>query len=213
MLRLAEMRTSNTEPPAIEAPRAVRRSCAWLVLGIALFLSTGCRRDRARISGEDVERCTQGIAHAITLPTKEETLRVYYHECATVYAEPACSDAFRGAADLPEPQREPSIVTACRKAYCPLLHDDTLAACKSDFVVTKESITRDWPALYGAIFKFDTKEYGQRLTWSMLSLYAHFVKTGDGASASSAPGAASAAPPDAGRARPGAPAPSASSRP
>jgi hypothetical protein len=183
------------------------------VLAIALFLSTACRHDKPRISGEDVERCTQGIGRAILLPTKEETLRVYYHECANVYAEPACSEAFRGAADLPEPQREPSIVTACRKAYCPLLHDDTLVACKNDFVATKENIARDWPALYGAIFKFDTKEYGQRLTWAMLSLYAHFVKSAKGSSAPPAGGAPSAAPPDAGAAKSGAPAASASARP
>ncbi len=209
------MRSStSTERPDTDAPRAPRRSGAWLALAIgALFLSSGCRHDKPRISREDVERCAQGIQRAILLPTKEETLRVYYHECANVYAEPACSDAFRGAAELPEPQREPSIVTACRKAYCQLLHDDTLVACKSDFVVTKESIARDWPALYGAIFKFDTKEYGQRLTWALLSLYVHFVKSGNGASAPDAGGSPSAGHADAGPARSNAPAPSASSRP
>jgi hypothetical protein len=116
--------------------------------------------------------CERGIEHAMTLGTRREVLRAFYEECASVYIEHGCREAFLAAANA-EPTQQPLIVTlGCREAYCRWLPGTNIEACDGEFVPTAAAVERAWPPLDTAILNLDAKKHVPRLMEAMLRLHA-----------------------------------------
>jgi len=116
-------------------------------------------------------RCIRGIDRALTLPTRRDVLHAYYEECASVYLESACREAFKKAATS-EPARQLSIVTlGCRDAYCRWIPGAGPAACGPEFVPTASALDRTWPELNWAMIKLDAKGHAQELSAATARLY------------------------------------------
>lgn len=116
-------------------------------------------------------RCVRGIDRALTLPTRREALRAYYDECASVYFESGCREAFETAA-MSDPARQLAIVTlACRDAYCRWIPGVGPKACSPEFVPTASALDQDWPELNAAMLHLDAKGRAQELSTAAERLY------------------------------------------
>jgi len=201
-------------------------------MGLSGVLSPGCRKDdpaQVVLPAGAVGRCESGIRKAMTKPTVREAMSIYYEECADLYSESGCRDAFHAAAQA-EPKEQLAIVLqGCRGAYCPLLGANRYEACADSFQVTPEAAMRAWPPIGGAILAHETGAYSGELTTAVVALYAYTMKLGGvnqaagsasaeapgsaGPSASAAPAGSVDAPAPSGAAPIGSGAPSSSSTP
>jgi hypothetical protein len=140
-------------------------------------LSMGsCRREQPKVSLAEVERCERGIEGAVAKPDVKDALRTYYRECAGVYAEAACKQAFTSAADLDVSEQMPKVVTDCRTAYCPFFQARGLEICQPTWQLSQVNIVKSWPALHDAILARDAKGYAPRISRAMLVFYSRVVQ-------------------------------------
>jgi hypothetical protein len=109
----------------------------------------------------------------LKLTTLREATRVYYEECADLYAEPDCSSAWRAAAQVEPDQQIAQVVTACRGAYCPRLTMFGFEACSAGFEATPDAIVANWPRLHQAILARDLGPHAGEVTGAMLAFYGH----------------------------------------
>jgi hypothetical protein len=185
--RVAACRTGAATPPEIA-------NLAWLDLSGAIFEREGNGDDvrlglailnffsdlgkkpvrwpvDERQAAVAATRCIRGIDHALTLSTRRDVLRAYHEQCASVYRESACREAFEKAATS-EPARQRSIVTlGCRDAYCRWIPGVGPEACSPDFVPTASALDRAWPELNSAMIELDAKGHAQELSAATARLY------------------------------------------
>jgi hypothetical protein len=174
--------------------------------GVLSFLSfvalpTACRKDEPAqvvLPAGAVGRCETGIRKALTKPTVREAMSVYYDECADLYTEAGCRDAFHAAAHAEVKDQAGIVLQGCRAAYCPVLGEGIYEACSDGFQLTTESAMRAWPKLYSAILAHEAGAYSGEVQNMLMTLYAYTIKLGGfdqpSASASGAAAAESAAP-------------------
>src|SRR5690349_12061802 len=82
-------------------------------------LPSGCRKDepgQVALPAGAVGRCEAGIRKATTKPTAREAMSVYYDECADLYSEAGCRDAFHAAAHAEQKQQLAIVLQGCRGA-------------------------------------------------------------------------------------------------
>lgn len=167
-------------------------------LGLCGLLPAGCRKDEPAqvvLPAGAVGKCESGIRKAVTKPTVREVMAIYYEECADLYSEAGCRDAFHAAAQA-EPRDQVAIVLrGCRGSYCPLLGANRYEACNDNFQITPESAMRAWPAIGGAILAHEAGAYSGELTNAVVALYAYTMKIGGidlsaGSASAGAPGSA-----------------------
>ena len=150
------------------APLALVLACMW---------TPACHRDKPRTTPDEVRRCVAGVQTAIRVKTLDEATRIYYRECASVYFEPACRQAFTDAAnESGDAERRAKVFGPCRTAYCPMLEGSGLEACQPSFQPTPANIVRAWPSLQEAILKYDAKIYAGQITLATVALYVRFMK-------------------------------------
>lgn len=177
---------------------------------VALFscavLPTACRKDepsQVALPAGAVGKCESGIRKAVTKPTVKEVMTLYYDECADLYTEAGCRDAFHAAAHAEVKDQVAIVMQGCRSAYCPLLGSSAYEACTDGFQVTPETALRAWPKLQSAILAHEAGAYSGEVTNMLMALYAYTLKlppeqpvgSASGEAAGSATPSASAAPP------------------
>src|ERR1041384_6872318 len=144
-------------------------------------LPCACRKEEPAqvvLPAGAVGRCEAGIRKAVSKPTVREAMSIYYDECADLYSEAGCRDAFHAAAHA-EPWQQLSIaLQGVRGTYCPLLGASRYEACNDGFQVTPESALRAWPPLAGAILAHEAGAYSGELTNALVVLYAYTMKLG-----------------------------------
>lgn len=137
-------------------------------------------------------------------------MSVYYEECADLFSQPSCRDAWHAASKTPLADQAKLVTEACRKAYCPMLGSFAFDICKESFVSTPESIAKSWPPLFDAIVAREAGAASNDVSTMLVAVYARSLqlKAQEPAAASAAaPGAApsgSAAPAGSSSAAPGA---------
>src|SRR5207249_1502168 len=82
-----------------------------------------------------VGRCETGIRKAVTKQTVREAMAIYYEECAELYTEAGCRDAFHAAAHAEPADQLAIVVRGCRGSYCPLLGASRYEACSDRFQI------------------------------------------------------------------------------
>jgi hypothetical protein len=159
-----------------------------------------CSRDEpARIGVDAVERCERGITNALKAPTRTKGAQTYYGACKDLHAEPGCRDAYERASKLDPTAAMVEVAEGCRKAYCSVLKQDSLALCKNTQPLTYEQALKGWGQFHGAVIQHDAKPFSARIEFSLLRFYARWQQPwGDAPSAASS--APSAAPPASGSA-------------
>jgi len=170
-----------------------------LSLVLSGVLPCACRKDepgQVVLPAGAVGRCEAGIRKATTKPTAREAMSIYYDECADLYSEAGCRDAFHAAAHAESREQLSIVLQGCRSAYCPLLGAGRYEACNDSFQVTPESAVRAWPPIAGAILAHEAGAYSGELTNAVIALYAYTMKLGgaDQAGSASAGAPASAVP-------------------
>jgi hypothetical protein len=151
-----------------------------LTFASAIASVTGCRRTTLEDAAESAHpppvaltKCNAGILKAVEFSTLQEVLKTYYTECADLYPQPPCGEAWRKAATLATPTEQLALVSAeCRKAYCPDLSGRTLALCKPDFEPTAAAIEAGWGPFLSAVIEREGGEYAPHLYPSLLGFYA-----------------------------------------
>ncbi|HVW25193.1 MAG TPA: hypothetical protein VHC69_07455 [Polyangiaceae bacterium] len=133
----------------------------------------------------DVERCETGLENASIQPSIAQGMQTYLTECAGVYSEPACRQAFLQAAAVDNDRFLPTVVPPCRKAYCGALSAQHLKLCDAADPISAADELEGWPPLHNAILARDAGEYAPRLTEAM----AHFYLTVQKRFAAGAPSA------------------------
>ncbi|HEX7669461.1 MAG TPA: hypothetical protein VF395_07760 [Polyangiaceae bacterium] len=157
------------------------------------FSCVGCQKEEPETTGPTpgVTKCLKGLEQASAAPTLRDGTSIYYGECADMFSDVSCRDAFRAAAKLEPAAQLGAVADACKKAYCPALGAFAFAICKDDFKATPESLTRDWPPLFDAIV---AREAGMSAGEVSASLLKFYVSSAAKALASAAPSASSAPP-------------------
>jgi hypothetical protein len=202
--------------------KAVFRSLAALLL--ACFVApTACRKDEPNqvvLPAGAIGRCESGIRKAVTKTTLKDVMSIYYDECAEMYTEAGCRDAFHAAAHADMKEQVSIVMQGCRSAYCPLLGAYSYEACNDNFQMTPESVVRAWPKLQQAILAHEAGAYSGEVSNLLMALYAHTVKISGtdpaaavAAGGSAAPTASDSAAPTASGAPPGSATPPASAAP
>lgn len=177
-----------------------------LLAPLALCLScVGCRKEEPEATGPSpgVTRCLHGLERANTAPTLKEMSSISYEECADLFSNVVCRDAWHAAARA-EPVAQLGIIAdACKKSYCPALGSFAFAICKDDFVSTPESLARDWPPLFDAIIAREAGMSTAEVTAALMMLYVKAMNAASAAASAGAPPAPSgSAPPASGPAVP-----------
>lgn len=153
----------------------MRVAVGLVLIPLAFCLScVGCQKEDPESTGPTpgVTRCLKGLDRATAAPTLKEGSSIYYGECADMFSDVACRDAFRAAAKLEPAAQLGAVADACKKAYCPALGAFAFAICKDDFKATPESLTRDWPPLFDAIVAREAGMSASEVSSSLLKFYA-----------------------------------------
>jgi hypothetical protein len=172
-----------------------------LVLIACFVAPTACRKDEPNqvvLPAGAIGRCESGIRKAVTKTALKEVMAIYYDECAEMYSEAGCRDAFHAAAHADMKEQVSIVMRGCRSAYCPLLGAYSYEACNDNFQMTPESVVRAWPKLQQAILAHEAGAYSGEVSNLLMALYAHTVKISGNDPAASAAAAGSAAPPASG---------------
>jgi hypothetical protein len=180
--------------------KVVFRSVA-LLLFACVVAPTACRKDEPNqvvLPAGAIGRCESGIRKAVTKTTLKEVMAIYYDECAEMYSEAGCRDAFHAAAHADMKEQVSIVMQGCRSAYCPLLGAYSYEACNDNFQMTPESVVRAWPKLQQAILAHEAGAYSGEVSNLLMALYAHTVRISGTDPAASAAAAGSVAPPASG---------------
>jgi hypothetical protein len=176
--------------------RTLSRPLRSVVSVSVCLLAFACKREQGPVNMNEVERCERGIERAVLEPEVKNALKMYYRECAGIYTEPACKQAFTAAAELEPSQQMPKIMQDCKTAYCPLFQGRNLEACQPNFEITPMSTVKAWPPLHDAILARDAKGFAPRISRSMLVFYSRVTqRMGQPAGTPGSPLAGSAPPP------------------
>lgn len=186
----------------------MRRTACFALLPLTLCLAcVGCRKDepsQATLApSAGVTRCLHGIERALQTPTAEETLKIYYEECADLFTDAPCRDAWHAASRAEPAARLGIVADTCKKSYCPTLGAFAFAICKDDFVSTPQSLARDWPPLFDAIVAREAGMSAADVSTALLAVYARTTVL----TAQSVASASAGAPPASGSAAPSASSP------
>jgi hypothetical protein len=176
-----------------------------ILLLFACFAAPACRKDEPSqvvLPAGAIGRCESGIRKAVTKTAIKEVMSIYYDECADMYSEAGCRDAFHAAAHADSKEQVSIVTQGCRSAYCPLLGAYSYEACNDNFQMTPESVVRAWPKLQQAILAHEAGAYAGEVSNLLMALYAHTVKISGADPAASAATAGSAAPPASGSVAP-----------
>jgi hypothetical protein len=159
--------------------RAIRIVAALLAVSLPV---AGCKGEEdqsaAAASPLGASRCTRGLARAAKAPTEQESTTIYYEECAELFSQPGCREAWRAAAKLPAAEQVGQVADACRKAYCPSLKAFSFEICRDDFAATPATLIKGWPPLFDAIVAKEAGPAQQDVSSAMLVLYAHLKQIG-----------------------------------
>jgi hypothetical protein len=166
--------------------RFARASASLVAVGL---LFAGCHKEEESAAETTVSasavRCVNGIHKAIESTTMEGLMSTYYEECAELFSQPGCRDAWRAAAKAPLADQSKLTADACRKAYCPVLGSFAFDICKEGFVSTPESIAKDWPPLFDAIVARESGAASAEVSTLLVAVYARSLQLK--ASAAAAP--------------------------
>ena len=176
------------------------RSIGFVLIACS-FGPTACRKDEPNqvvLPAGSIGRCESGIRKAVTKTELKEVMSIYYDECADMYSEAGCRDAFHAAAHADMKEQVSIVMQGCRSAYCPLLGAYSYEACNDNFQMTPESVVRAWPKLQQAILAHEAGAYSGEVSNLLMALYAHTVKISGTDPAASAAAAGAAAPPASG---------------
>lgn len=181
----------------------MRRTACFALVPLTLCVAcVGCRKDEPNPASlaptAGVTRCLHGIERALQATTADETLKIYYEECADLFSDAACRDGWHAASRAEPTGRLGIVADACKKSYCPALGAFAFAICKDDFVSTPESLARDWPPLFDAIVAREAGMSATEVSTALLAVYARTTML----SAQSAASASAGAPPASGSAAP-----------
>jgi hypothetical protein len=183
------------------------------VLAVTALVFSACKGEEDRspsaIAPPGATRCVQGIQRAVKASTEKEVSAIYYDECAEMFSQPACRDAYRAAAQAPANLQLSGIAQACRKAYCPSYSAFSFDICRDDFNATPEALAKTWPPLFDAILAREAGPAQPQVTSSMLVLYARLKQLEASAPPPETPSAPSGVPAPPSSASAGAPAGSA----
>jgi hypothetical protein len=128
------------------------------------------------MSAASVDKCEQGLKRAGAETDLAVAMRLYHEECADLYVQPGCRQAFLTAASAPQTEQVTLVADGCRRAYCPVLPSASgLEICKPGFGVTLESAQRAWPPLQEAILAYDGKGLAPRVTRFTVAFYSHVL--------------------------------------
>jgi hypothetical protein len=151
-----------------------------LVLSIGLGVFAACKREQpegAKIDVTAIERCERGIERAILQTETRQSMKTYYGECAGIYTEQGCRQAYKDAASLDPSQQMAKVLEGCRAAYCPSFPNQDFEACKPDFKPTSlTAIMKAWPPLHEAILERDVRGYAPRVSRAMLVFYSRVMQ-------------------------------------
>lgn len=173
-----------------------------LVLSAGLAFFAGCKREQPeaeKVQVDDIERCERGIERAVMQTDTRQAMKTYYGECAGIYNEQGCRQAYEAASAAEPSAQMKTVLEGCRAAYCPKFPTQGLEACKPDFKADGVNILRAWPPLHEAILERDARAYAPRVSRAMLVFYSRVVQRMGGAAVPAASGDA-AAPADGGAA-------------
>lgn len=168
-----------------------------LVFSVGLGVFAGCKREqaegeKAKVNVTEIERCERGIERAVMQTDTRQSMKTYYGECAGIYQEQGCRQAYQAAADLDPSQQMSKVLDGCRAAYCPNFANQDLEACKADFKPSSPAVVmKAWPPLHEAILERDVRGYAPRVSRAMLVFYSRVMQRMGGAMA--APPASGAA--------------------
>src|SRR5690349_7699650 len=113
------------------------KAAVCMLPALFAFACLGCKgeedRSSSAIAPPGATRCVQGIQRAVKAGTAKEVSAIYYDECAEMFSQPACRDAYRAAAQAPANLQLAGIAEACRKAYCPSYSAFSFDICRDDF--------------------------------------------------------------------------------
>jgi hypothetical protein len=182
---------------------------ALVSLVFGCFLSSGClchdEEEAPQSTPPGVTRCLSGLQRAVQAPTLADTTSIYYDECADLFSQAACKDAWHAAAKLPDVDgRLEAVAGPCRKAYCASFSAFGFGICKDDYVISRDSLVHDWPPFFDAVVARESGAAAADLAPAFLGFIAHVGQLTEKTAAPAASAAASVAP------APAAPAPSAS---
>jgi hypothetical protein len=172
-----------------------------MVLSVGLAVFAGCKREQPqqetkKINVSEIERCERGIERAVLQTDTRQAMKTYYGECAGIYSEQGCRQAYQAAADAEPAEQMTKVIEGCRAAYCPSFPNQELEACKPDFKAAGgANALKAWPPLHEAILERDARGYAPRVSRAMLVFYSRVMQRMGGAAvpAGSAGAAAPAA--------------------
>ncbi|HEY6560789.1 MAG TPA: hypothetical protein VI072_26105 [Polyangiaceae bacterium] len=158
-----------------------------LVLSVGLGVFAACKREQpegAKIDATAIERCERGIERAVLQTETRQSMKTYYGECAGIYTEQGCRQAYQDAANLDPSQQMAKVLEGCRAAYCPSFANQEFEACKPDFKPASPAvIMKAWPPLHEAILERDLRAYAPRVSRAMLVFYSRVMQRMGGAMA------------------------------
>ena len=161
--------------------RAIRIVAALLAVSLPF---AGCKGEEdqsaSAASPLGASRCTRGLGRAAKAATEQEATAIYYEECAELFSQPGCREAWKSAAKLPAAEQTGHVADACRKAYCPTLKAFSFDICRDDFAATPSTILKAWPPLFDAIVAKEAGPATQEVSSAMLVLYAHLKQMAPG---------------------------------
>src|SRR5258705_5737462 len=127
-----------------------RAVAASLLVGLLL---PGCLCNKedetaVTVTPPGVTRCLNGLQKAGASQTLVEATSIYYDECADLFSQATCRDAWHVAAKSTDVDGRLGMVAGpCRKAYCPSFSAFGFGICKDDFVETPRALIHEWPPL------------------------------------------------------------------
>ena len=158
----------------------------------------GCKREQQtetkKINVSEIERCERGIERAILQTDTRQAMKTYYGECAGIYSEHGCRQAYQAAADAEPAEQMTKVIEGCRAAYCPSFPNQELEACKPDFKPAGANVLKAWPPLHEAILERDARGYAPRVSRAMLVFYSRVMQRIGGAAVPASSAGAEAAP-------------------
>ena len=169
-----------------------------LVLSVGLGSFAGCKREQPqeaqKVNVTAIERCERGIERAILETDTRRAMKTYYGECADIYSEAGCRQAYEAASTAEPSEQMSKVLEGCRAAYCPGFPNKELEACKPDFKPAGVNILRAWPPLHEAILERDARGHAPRVSRAMLVFYSRVMQRMGGAAVPAGSAGAEAAP-------------------
>lgn len=125
----------------------------------------GCEPD------DRIERCESGMDRAPWRRTRREAFQEYASECAPLYADVRCRNAFLEAANAESENPIEVALAECQKAYCPVLPERRPEACGPLPPSGSDHFYRMWVELSRDVFEHDRVGHGGELGYAYIRFF------------------------------------------